>query len=381
MEASDREGKNKIAFVSAGSAIVACKPFISCSPVYSAGMTLRTRLWIVILILSAAGCANRSARPTASTTTLAVQGSSFTLNGKPAFLLGLSYYGGLGAPDSFVQKDLADMQRFGINWIRVWATWSSSSNDVSAVDASGNPREPFLSRLKKLLAECDRRGIAMDITLSRGNGAGGSPRLQTLRAHRQAVETLITDLRPYRNWYLDLSNERNVRDKRFTSYAELKELRDLARRLDPKLLVTASHGSDITREELSRYLEEVQVDFITPHRPRDPESPGQTETKTAEYFRWMQEIGRTAPVHYQEPFRRGYGKWQPVADDFIIDARSAVKSGAAGWCFHNGDDRGRADRQPRRSFDLRERRLFDQLDEPEQQVLRKLKELGGAVAR
>jgi len=333
------------------------------------------------LILSFAGCANRSARPTASTTTLAVQGSSFTLNGKPAFLLGLSYYGGLGAPDSFVQKDLADMKRFGINWIRVWATWSSSSNDVSAVDASGDPRKPFLSRLKKLLAECDRRGIAMDITLSRGNGAGGSQRLQALRAHRQAVETLITDLRPYRNWYLDLSNERNVRDKRFTSYAELKELRDLARRLDPKLLVTASHGSDITREELSRYLEEVQVDFITPHRPRDPESPAHTETKTAEYFRWMQEMGRTAPVHYQEHFRRGYGKWQPVADDFIIDARSAVKSGAAGWCFHNGDDRGRADRQPRRSFDLRERRLFDQLDEPEQQVLRKLKELGGAVER
>src|SRR5690349_7917313 len=116
------------------------------------------KLLLGIVMLSLAGSTNRSAGQTAPTTTLGIQGSSFTLNGQPAFLFGLSYYGGSGAPDSFVEQDLVDMKRFGFNWIRVWATWSSFSNDVSAVDASGNLREPFLSALKKLVAECDRRG-------------------------------------------------------------------------------------------------------------------------------------------------------------------------------------------------------------------------------
>ena len=83
----------------------------------------------------------------------------------------------------------------------------------------------------------------------------------------------------------------------------------------------------------------------------------------------MKELGRIVPLHYQEPFRRGYGGWQPMAEDFLKDAEGARAGGAAGWCFHNGGNRSRADEQPRRSFDLSERRLFDQLDEEERKAL------------
>ena len=267
------------------------------------------------------------------------------------------------------------MQHYGLNWIRVWATWGSFSNDVSAVDAEGMPREPFLSRLKQLVAQCDQRGMAVDITLSRGNGAAGSPRLQSLTAHTRAVESLVRALRPWRNWYLDLSNERNVRDKRFTSFDDLKALRELARKLDPERLVTASDGGDISREDLKAYLETARVDFISPHRPREPKSPTQTGNKTAEYFRWMKEIGRVVPVHYQEPFRRGYAQWQPSAADFTIDAREARSGGAAGWCFHNGPERSKPGSEPRRSFDLRQHRLFEQLDNIEQEALARLSQM------
>lgn len=84
-------------------------------------------------------------------------------------------------------------------------------------------------------------------------------------------------------WRRDLANERSVRDARFVRFTELKELRGLVMRLDPPRLVTASDG------------------------------------------------------------------------------------GAAGWCFHNGDRRDTPDHRPRRSFDLRERPLFEQLDEQERQ--------------
>jgi hypothetical protein len=92
----------------------------------------------------------------------------------------------------------------------------------------------------------------------------------------------------------------------------------------------------------------------------------------------MKDLAQVVPVHYQEPFRRGYGKWQPKLADFLQDARNAKSSGASGWCFHNGDNRNSSDGQPRRSFDLREKTLFEQLDEEELKVLEGLSKLFGS---
>ena len=54
------------------------------------------------------------------------------------------------------------------------------------------------------------------------------------------------------------------------------------------------------------------------------------------------------------------------------DLAGAIEGGAAGWCFHNGDNRWGPDAQPRRSFDMRSRRLFEQLDAVELEALKKL---------
>jgi hypothetical protein len=324
-------------------------------------------------VLAAVSISPASQTPT---TTLGIDGDRFTINGKPTFLFGLSYYGALGASKQFITQDLDDMGKLGVNWIRVWATWSSFDNDVCAVDGKGNAREPYLSNLIRLVAECDRRGIIVDVTLSRGNGVVGEPRLQTLDTHRHAVETIISALAPYRNWYLDLGNERNITDKRFVSFDDLQQLRDTAKRIDPARLITASHAGDISREELKSYLQIVRVDFISPHRPRDPGSPRQTEGKSKQYLGWIKELGRNVPLHYQEPFRRGFTEgWEPAAGDFVADARGAVAGGAAGWCLHNGDSRHKPDGKPRRSFDMREHRLFDQLDSEEKKALKLLSEI------
>src|SRR4051794_37818623 len=111
-------------------------------------------------------CAHAAEQPT----TLAIQGPAFTLNDNPTFLLGCSYYAALGAPDDFIRKDLDDLRRHGFNWIRVWATWTAFDNDISAVDAAGQTRQPYLDKLKWLLSECDARGMIVDVTLARGDG-------------------------------------------------------------------------------------------------------------------------------------------------------------------------------------------------------------------
>lgn len=313
----------------------------------------------------------------AAKTVLAVEGSRFTINGRPTFLLGASYYGGLGADDERRAGDFDRLQKHGVNWVRVWATWAAFGGDLAAVEpATGEPRQPYFTSLESLVADCDARGMVVDITLSRGHVAAGPPRLPSHEAHRRAVRTLVEKLKPYHNWYLDLSNERNIGDSRHTPFDELRDLRELVRQLDESRLVTASHGGDIGRDELRKYLQIASVDFITPHRPRDRASPRQTENKTREYLATMRDLGRVVPVHYQEPFRRGYDdRWQPSADDFLTDLAQARTGGAAGWCFHNGDQRGAPEGRPRRCFDLREQSLFDQLDKEEQHFFTGLSEL------
>ncbi|MFQ6044544.1 MAG: hypothetical protein ACE5PV_27135, partial [Candidatus Poribacteria bacterium] len=173
------------------------------------------------------------------------------------------------------------------------------------------------------------------------------------------------------NIYFDIGNERNIRDRRHGPFEELRELRTRIKGLDAERLVTASHAGDIPTEELRDYLSVVQVDFICPHRPRNAESPHQTAEKTQEYLRRMRELGRVVPVHYQEPFRRGFGSWQPETQDFLTDLKNAKRGGAAGWCLHNGDVRKRTDGRPRRSFDMREAegRLFEQLEAEEKAIV------------
>jgi len=322
------------------------------------------RQFIVLLLLCVISLLQVGAQ---GATVLGIEGTRFTLEGKPTFLLGFSYYAGLGASEEFIRSDLDDFHKRGFNWLRVWATWASFGHDVSAVDAQGRPREPFLSELKWLVAECDRRGLVVDVTLTRGKGVGQLPDFE---AHQRTVELLVEALKLHRNWYLDLANERDVRDARYVSAEELKRLRDRVRQLDPQRLVTASFGGhDLSEEDVRESLLIVGADFLTPHRPRSPEAPGQTEAKTRECLELMKQVGRIVPVHHQEPFRRGYDRWEPTAADFLADLRGAVAGGAAGWCFHNGTQRNAPDQQPRRSFDFRNQRLFDQLDSEERKFV------------
>jgi len=308
-------------------------------------------------------------------TELGIDGTRFTINGKPAFLLGISYYGGAAAPADTVRQDLDDLAARHINWVRVWATWASGDENTSAVTASGEPRQPYFDQLAELVRLADERGIVVDVTLTRGP-LGSRPAdeaLTNVEDHCRAAQALAAALRGFGNVYIDMANERDVRDARFVPYEELAAIKQAIREADPGRLVTASGVDDGSAKHLRGHLEVAGTDFICPHRPRGPESPGQTEEETRRYLATMREIGRVVPVHYQEPFRRGYGHYEPVADDFLTDLAGAVRGGAAGWCLHNGSPRDGAT-GPMRSFDLRpgQPRLMEQLDEVELDVLSRM---------
>lgn len=284
-----------------------------------------------------------------------------------------------GALRDFVLKDLDDMQTHGFHWIRVWATWNAFDNDISAIDKQGRVRESYMKKLEWLVAECDRRGMIVDVTLTKGEGRLGQALVSDIDAHLLALEAIVSRLKPWRNWYIDMANEHNIRNRsatsKYVSYEDARRMRDRVKQVDAERLVTISYVGDLSKDETRRYLSDVKVDFLSPHRQRKPYSAGQTEQTTRQYLTWMRELGRTVPVHYQEPFRRDFSKgWQPKVSDFTKDLRGAIEGGGAGWCLHNGDNRWASDAQPRRSFDMRQRRLFVQFDEVEQQSLKELAE-------
>src|SRR5687767_6425036 len=134
----------------------------------------------------------------AAKTTLGIDGTRFTINDKPTFLLGFSYYGALGASKEFIRHDLDDFQRFGFNWLRVWATWDAFDHSISPFDLNGDPLEPYFSHLKWLVADCDRRGLIVDITLSRQNTSDPKPtagQIPNFESHLRAVEALCNELK------------------------------------------------------------------------------------------------------------------------------------------------------------------------------------------
>ena len=136
--------------------------------------------------------------------------------------------------------------------------------------------------------------------------------------------------------------------------------------------MTASFGAhDLTRNDVLGALKAADLDFLAVHRPRDQRSPQQTDEQTQLLRDLVNRMNWGAPIHYQEPFRRDFGAWQPTAADLLTDLQGARDGGAAGWCLHNGAANGAAGVVVRGDqFDLRNQSLIDQLDAEELEVLR-----------
>ena len=173
-----------------------------------------------------------------------------------------------------VRRDLDDLQRHGFNWLRVWATWAAFDHDVSAVDAAGRPREPFLGRLKWLVAECDRRGLVVDVTLTRGDAAAGGavagPRgapASRRDAGRRAEGASQLVPRPGQR------ARRPRRAPRAGRGAEDAPGAGPAARSATGWSRPRSAGMTSTRRTCGRPCSTLGLDFVAPHRPRDADRP------------------------------------------------------------------------------------------------------------
>jgi hypothetical protein len=302
----------------------------------------------------------------ATTLGISKDGRNFTLDGRATYLNGISYYGAQAIPnEDWIVKDLDDMVADHLNWIRIWAFWGSERDNVAALTPNGEIRQPYMDRLKKIITECNKRKMIVDVTMNRNPGVPPSNQ----KEHLLCAKALAKELLPYRNVYIDVSNERDVGDARYVSIPEVGELIAAIKAIDPNRICTAS-GTPGSKADISDYLLVGHLDFVSPHLSRETSSAAKTLGTVREIEGWMEEVGKRAPIHLQEPFRRGYNEFDPKQDDFYRDDSGAKIAEAAGWCLHNGSTRGRgtAGERPQRSFGMARARLYDQLDAVEKEV-------------
>ncbi|MDO8589574.1 MAG: cellulase family glycosylhydrolase [Armatimonadota bacterium] len=300
---------------------------------------------------------------------ISADGRFFTIDGVPKYLNGISYYSGTSiSTPSWVTQDLDDMVARDMNWIRVWTFWGGCSNGA-VTDLSGNVREPYMSRLKTIITEANSRGMIVDVTMSRDSGAS------TMSQYIACAQTIATHLLPYRNVYIDVGNERHVGDSRYISYTDVASIISAIKAIDPNRICTAS-GTPTSQGDLNNYITSG-CQFISPHLCRESGCAAQTFGTVRTCVTWMTNLGTRIPVHLQEPFRRSYGSYDPVQEDYYRDNSGGKAAEAAGWCLHNGSGGGL-----QRSFCMSDTygRLFAQLDSVEQDVANNISDAIGGTS-
>jgi hypothetical protein len=275
---------------------------------------------------------------------LKIQNGLFVIKNNPTFLLGISYFDALSAPNHILQSDISFLKSRKFNAIRVWGTWHEEFQPsvISLIRNNGTLNPEGITRLKHVLNVARTNGFAVKLVFSRA--AVGEIGIEN---YKRAIRNLTVILKPYRGVMFDVQNETNncggLRDPDCHGHLSLARIADIRRAIkevDPNRLVTASrNGEPVThgKDDYRSFKNIADVDFIATHRPsrtRDGLWAHYTDNEAAEI---RSILGPSVPILFDEPNRCG-GHMNCTAQSesnlFITAARNAKRSGSAGWFFH-----------------------------------------------
>ncbi len=166
---------------------------------------------------------------------ISVSGAALQIDGRPAFLTGVSIFDALGTVPPR-DADLDTLKNWGVNTVRVWAHWHEPIHQSDGtLSAAGR------SRLLALVRRLQSRGLILELVLLRPGQLPGQPFpvFASEAARARAVETMTTELRPFRNVLFDLFNEHDHPDGPIT-HAAARTLRDKVKAIDGARVVTIS---------------------------------------------------------------------------------------------------------------------------------------------
>jgi hypothetical protein len=260
---------------------------------------------------------------------ITVSGTRFLLDGKPFPYTGISFFNAIYNPEFNRSSEdrvrwLRKFQKYGVNVLRVWSQWDNkrgfvnSCADCSLYFPDGKLRAENVARLKQILAEADREGMAVELTLFSQESWHDGVKLGREEADR-AVAALTRELVPFRNVTFQVWNEFSDR-----VLDHVKTIRSV----DPRRLVTNSPGGAgvLTGDP----AQPPALDYLTPHTSR--QGNGKTWQIGPAEVRYLLARYRK-PVVDDEPARNGTPKFggpkeQTYPFDHILQIWEAWKAGA-----------------------------------------------------
>jgi len=115
-----------------------------------------TRTFLLVLLLL--GWSHLNLFTQATTLSLTADKHFFTIDGKPTFLEGVSYFGIGSVLSEFIEADLKDIQRDGFNWVRCWVFWAGN---WSVLTPNGQLL-PGFTNLMHIIQTADKLGMIVD---------------------------------------------------------------------------------------------------------------------------------------------------------------------------------------------------------------------------
>jgi hypothetical protein len=314
----------------------------------------------------------RGAESARTTPALTVAGQALQIDGRVAFLPGISLFDALG-PTPPRDQDLDAIKSWGVKIVRVWSHWN-----VPIYEADGTLTASGDRRLIQLVQRLQSRGLILELVLLRPGQLPGQPFavFASESARLRSVESITIALREYGNVLFDLFNEHDHGDGPITHVA-LRILRDKVKALDPDRLVTVSsteyhliggdgrvgeHQARNLREEAGTDAGAVGVDVVAMHFPRTKDWAASTAGRVQALRSSLDLIDRRLPIYLSEE-NRASGDVRLPADEYRRAIAGAREAGAAGWVFHT--DAG---------FELRKQPFLNALNPEERIALSRLQQ-------
>lgn len=208
-----------------------------------------------------------------ATKVLGIDGTRLTLDGKPFFFQGLSFFNALYNPtfNESAEERLRWLRTFkanGINCLRIWCQWDFAPPrtfaDVGAEHSmfteTGDIREEHYSTLTSLIEALDSLDMVLEVSMFANERR---PYFLAIAAQERAARLLTGRLRPYGNLILQIWNEQSAEVMRY--FAIIKTT-------DPQRIVTSSPGSSVSPavpfDHVGDEVQNSAFDVLTPHTLR-----------------------------------------------------------------------------------------------------------------
>ncbi len=306
---------------------------------------------------------------------LGVDGARFTVDGKPRFLVLVSYFDALRASDATLEADFAWLRRHGIDGVRIFPNWwrcaavrqcGGHAGDDTLMTAPGGALRPaVLARLRAALAAAGRHGLVVDLSFARETVRDAKGGELPAPAYGEALAAAVRALGPTPHVMIDLQNE--VYQNRLFAERPAEDaprVAALARRVDggSRIVFVSTNTPEAERYTYCG-VAGCPLDVLAVHDAREPD----WHDRTPAVVRDLVALGarhQPRPVYLQEPQAWQDERAPDRVERFLDAAARARRAGGAAWTFHT-----------RSAFILRDgRSLTGQLDAGERAVLEQIRQ-------